>query len=140
MRGILLYYRRASFTRALKILMVNLHHLFNPRGIAVVGASPGVDRAGGQTLIALKHYQYAGGVYPVNPRYPEILGFKCYAAIADVPQPCDVAVIALPAKQVIDIVAECGKHGIRHAVVLGGGFRESGPEGVDSKSHLRYHS
>jgi acetyltransferase len=114
----------------------NLHHLFNPRGIAVVGASPGADRAGGQTLIALKHYQYAGGVYPVNPRYPEILGFKCYAAIKDVPQPCDVAVIALPAKQVVEMVAECGKNGIRHAVILGGGFRESGAQGVELEAQL----
>jgi acetyltransferase len=114
----------------------NLHHLFNPRGIAVVGASPGADRAGGQTLIALKHYQYAGGVYPVNPRYPEILGFKCYASVADVPRPCDVAVIALPAKQAVEMVGECGKNGIRHAVILGGGFREAGPEGIELEAKL----
>ncbi|MDB5801402.1 MAG: CoA-binding protein [Rhodocyclales bacterium] len=109
--------------------MSGFEHLFNPRAIAVIGASPEANRPGAQTIRALQERGYAGGVYPVNPKYDQIAGLRCYAAIKDVPSPCDIAVIALPAALVPDMVAECGRHGLRFVVVFGGGFRESGPEG-----------
>ena len=109
--------------------MQNLELLFNPRGIAVIGASPDFGRPGGQTMQVLTERGYQGGIYPVNPKYPEIAGHPCVATIESVPQPCDVAVIALPAAQVPQVVAACGAHGVRYAVVLGGGFREGGEGG-----------
>ena len=109
--------------------MQNLELLFNPRGIAVIGASPDFGRPGGQTMQVLTERGYQGGIYPVNPKYDAIAGHPCFATIESVPQPCDVAVIALPAAQVPQIVAVCGAHGVRYAVVLGGGFREGGEGG-----------
>jgi acetyltransferase len=103
--------------------------MFNPRGIAVVGANPDASRPGRQTLLALQRHGYAGGVYPVNPKYPEIGGYKCYASIADIDGPVDTAVVALPARLVPDVVTQCSRKGIGFAVVLGGGFREVGAEG-----------
>ena len=103
--------------------------LFNPRGIAIVGASGDLTRFGGQTVRALNQSGFAGGVYPVNPKYPEIDGRRSYASVSQIDGPCDLAVIALPAAHVARVVGECGKRGIRFAVVLGGGFREMGPEG-----------
>ncbi|MFT5174849.1 MAG: acyl-CoA synthetase (NDP forming) [Gammaproteobacteria bacterium] len=117
--------------------MANLQSLFNPRGIAIVGASPGSDRAGGQTVSALLEHGYAGGIYPVNPKYEQMSGLVCYASVADITTDCDVAVIALPAELVVDAIAACGDSGIRNAVVLGGGFRESGEEGVVREALLR---
>ena len=110
--------------------------MFNPRGIAVVGANPDMTRPGRQTLDALERHGYRGGVYPVNPRYPEIAGRKCYAAIEEIDGPVDVAVIALQAKYVPDVVTQSGRKGIRFAVVLGGGFREVGPEGAEIERRL----
>ncbi len=107
----------------------NLERLLNPRGIAIVGASHDLARPGGQTVRVLIERGYAGGVYPVNPKYDVIAGSLCYASPAVVPRPCDVAVIALPAALVPKAVAECGAHGIPYAVVLGGGFREGGAAG-----------
>lgn len=104
--------------------------LFNPRGIAVVGASSDPGRPGAQTLLALERHGYHGGVYPVNPRYPDIRGKQCFTSIADIKAACDVAVIALPAAQVASAIEQCGRKGIGFAVVLGGGFREIGAEGI----------
>lgn len=106
-----------------------LERLLNPRGIAVVGASEEAGRPGAQCVQALRERGYAGGIYPVNPKYRELDGLRCYASVRDVPQPCDVAVIALPAALVPQVVADCGSHGVRFAVVLGGGFREGGEAG-----------
>ncbi|RPI42047.1 MAG: CoA-binding protein, partial [Betaproteobacteria bacterium] len=104
--------------------------MFNPRGIAIVGANPDPSRPGRQTLLALERHRYRGGVYPVNPRYSEVGGRKCYPSIADIDRPVDVAVIALQAKYVPEIITQCARKDIRFAVVLGGGFREIGPEGA----------
>ncbi|MGH8637678.1 MAG: acetate--CoA ligase family protein, partial [Burkholderiales bacterium] len=113
-----------------------LEGLFNPRGIAIVGASGDVTRFGGQTVRALNTSGYAGGVFPVNPKYTEIDGRRCYASIAQIDGPCDLAVIALPAAQVPGAVRQCGEHGIRYAVVLGGGFREMGADGAKLEADM----
>ncbi len=104
--------------------------LLNPRGIAVVGASADPARPGGQTIRALQQYGYHGGVYPVNPKYPEIAGYPCHASLAGIEGECDLAVIALPAAQVPATIEQCAGRGIRFAVVLGGGFREAGDAGA----------
>lgn len=110
--------------------------MFNPRGIAIVGANTDLSRPGRQTVHALDEHGYAGSVYPVNPKYEEIGGRKCYASLADIVGPCDVAVIALPAAHVPQVIEQCGSKDIRFAVVLGGGFREAGPEGVARESRM----
>jgi len=116
--------------------MQNLELLFNPRGIAVIGASPDFGRPGGQTMQVLTGRGYQGGIYPVNPKYDAIAGRTCFASIESVPQPCDVAVIAVPAAQVPQVVAACGGHGVRYAVVLGGGFREGGASGRELEAQM----
>lgn len=111
--------------------------MFHPRGIAVIGASTDLNRPGAQTLLALTQQGYRGGIFPVNPKYQEVSGNKCYASVADIEQPCDIAVVALPAALVPDALTQCGRHGIRFAVVVGGGFREMGPEGVALERKLQ---
>ncbi len=105
--------------------MSAFERMFDPRGIAVVGASADPSRTGGQTVHALATYGYRGEVFPVNPKYDAIAGYRCYQSVDRIDRPCDVAVIALPAAQVPATIAQCGAHGIPYAVVLGGGFRES---------------
>ena len=109
---------------------MSLSRLFNPRGIAIAGASGDPSRAGGQAVHALNQYGFRGGIFPVNPRYPELAGHRCYPSITAIEGDCDLAVIALPAAQVPDVVRQCGQRGIGFAVVLGGGFREAGPAGA----------
>ena len=114
-----------------------LERLFNPRGIAVVGASVEPARPGAQTIAALQQHGFRGGVYPVNPKYREVAGYECHASLGAIAGECDVAVIALPAVQVPAVIRECGENGIAFAVVLGGGFREAGEEGARLEEAMR---
>lgn len=110
--------------------------LFNARGIAIIGASDDPGRPGSQPIAALKREGYAGGIYPVNPRYGTVAGYRCYASPADIDGPVDIAVIALPAAAAVEMVKTCGECGIGYAVVLGGGFREVGPAGLALQQQL----
>jgi acetyltransferase len=77
--------------------MTRFERLFNPRGIAIVGASGDITRFGGQTVRALNTSGYTGGVYPVNPKYPQIDGRRSYPSVSAIDGDCDLAVVALPA-------------------------------------------
>ncbi|MES2564925.1 MAG: acetate--CoA ligase family protein [Pseudomonadota bacterium] len=114
--------------------------LFNPRAIAVIGATPDPARPGGQCIHALQEYGYAGGIYPVNPKYDDVGGARCYASLSDIGEPVDIAVIALPAAAAVNMVKTCGEHGIPYVVVLGGGFRESGAEGAGLQAQMLAHA
>ncbi len=103
--------------------------LFHPQAIAVYGASENLTRISGQPIKALRAAGYKGALHFINPKYTELHGQPCYPNAASVPQPCDLAIIAVPATAVPAAVAECGKAGIPTAVVLTAGFRESGDEG-----------
>ncbi len=116
--------------------MPTFDRLLNPRGIAVVGASPDAARPGGQTIRALQQYGFGGGVYPVNPKYPEIAGYRCHGSLAEIEGECDLAVIALPAAHVPGLITQCADRGIRFAVVLGGGYREAGEEGAKIEASM----
>lgn len=109
--------------------MIELNPLFSPRGIAVVGASADVSRIGGQPIKALLDAGYTGAIYPVNPKHQSILGLQCFSSIEAIVGPCDLAIIAVRADQVPDVVRSCGARGIRYGVILSGGFSEIGSEG-----------
>jgi acetyltransferase len=113
--------------------MSAFERLFNPRGIAIVGASTDPGRPGGQTVRALHNDGFRGGIYPVNPKYTEVAGYPCHAALDRVVGDCDLAVIALPAAHVPGAIGQCADRGIGFAVVLGGGFRETGEEGAKTE-------
>jgi len=112
-----------------------LELFFNPRGIAVIGASPRPASVGYVILSQLKK-RFRGNVYPVNPKYNEILGLKCYRSVVEVPDPVDLAVIAVRAEIVPSVMEEVGRRGIRAAIVISGGFAEVGPEGEERQRKL----
>jgi acyl-CoA synthetase (NDP forming) len=116
---------------------LSFERLFHPRGIAIIGASADITRIGSHPLKALKNAGYDGGIYPINPRYPELHGLKCYPDAMSVPAGCELAVVAVPAPGVAQAIRDCGKAGIPFAVVLTAGFRESGPEGRKLEEELK---
>lgn len=116
---------------------MNLDHLFNPRAVAIIGATQDARRAGGAPLWSLTHLGYAGKVYAVNPRYRELDGRPCYASVESVPERCDLAVIAVPATEVPNAIEACGRAGIDRAVILSAGFREIGERGAELEARLQ---
>ena len=115
----------------------DLSDFLNPRSIAIVGASNDLVRVGGQPIKLLCDFGFAGKIYPVNPKYPEINGLKCYPDVASLPQPCDVALIALAGAHVPGVIEQCGKAGIKSLIVLSAGFGETGAEGKALQAKLK---
>lgn len=116
---------------------MSFERLFHPRGIAIIGASADPTRIGGHPLRALRKAGYKGGIFPVNPRYPEIAGLACYPDCTAIKDPCDVAIVAVPAPMVAQAIRDCGKAGIGFAIVLTAGFRETGGDGVRLEAELK---
>ncbi|MEZ0300446.1 MAG: acetate--CoA ligase family protein [Hyphomicrobiaceae bacterium] len=116
---------------------MSLERLFHPRGIAIIGASADLTRIGGHPIKALKKAEYKGGIYPINPKYPELHGFTCYPDVLALKEPCDLAIVAVPAPGVAKAIRDCGKAKIPFAVVLTAGFRETGEEGRKLEAELK---
>jgi acetyltransferase len=114
-----------------------LEPLLHPRSIAVLGASADPDKLNGRTVRALLDKGYAGALYPVNPKYPRIGELPCYPDIASLPEPVDLAIVALPAAQVAGAVRELAARGVRALVVFSSGFSETGAEGLRLETELR---
>ncbi len=116
--------------------MRDLDYLFNPRSVAVVGASRTPGKLGYEILKNIIEAGFQGEVYPVNPKADEIMGLKCYHSVSEVPGPVDLAVVVIPARFVPDAVEEAVENGVRGFVVISGGFREVGGEGVELEERL----
>ena len=107
----------------------NLDRLFDPRSIAVIGASNKRRSVGYILLRNLIGAEYDGIVFPVNPTAAAVQGIQAYASISQVPRKIDLAVIAVPAKGVPEVVRECGEAGVAGAVIVSSGFKEIGAQG-----------
>lgn len=107
----------------------NLDKIFNPRRIAVIGASEREGSVGAKLLGNLIGVGYNGAVYPVNPFRSTVQGITAYPNITKIPWQVDLAVIATPAHTVPQIVEECGKAGVSGVIIISAGFRETGREG-----------
>jgi acetyltransferase len=109
---------------------MKLQALFRPKSVAIIGASRTPGKVG--HIIAKNTIEsgFEGEIYPINPRTEEILGLKCYASIIDVPEAVDLAVIAIPAKHVLQAAEECGRKGVKGLIVISAGFKEIGHEGA----------
>lgn len=116
---------------------MSFERLFHPRAIAIIGASADLTRIGGHPIKALKNAGYKGGIFLVNPKYPELHGLACYPDAVSIGQPCDLAIIAVPAPAVAQAIRDCGKAAIPFAVVLTAGFRETGDEGRELEAQLK---
>ena len=99
----------------------DLQRFFNPQSIAIIGASQDFITISGQPLKHLQSHHYEGRLYPVNPRYQEVAGVKCYPSLADVPETPDLVLILVNASRVADMLEQCGREGcaVRDHLQLG---------------------
>ena len=103
-----------------------LDSFFAPDSIALIGASRDLEKIPGRLLSMLRKNEYPGKIYPINPNYGDIDGLKCYAAIADVGQPIDLAIVIIPARAVLGALEQCAAVGVKNAVIISSGFAEEG--------------
>lgn len=115
----------------------NLQRIFRPRHVAVLGASNKKSSVASRVLKNLKQSGFPGPIYRVNPKYKRLGKEPCYASVADLPGPCDLAVICTPAATVPGLVRQCGEAGILGLVVLSAGFRETGAAGAELEQVVR---
>ncbi len=110
--------------------------LFHPQSIAVIGASTTKGKLGNDVMRNLIDSGYDCRIYPINPKADEVLGYKAYRSVKEVPSDVDVAVIVIPAKFVLKAVEECGEKGVKALVIISAGFKEVGHDGQEAERKL----
>jgi acetyltransferase len=113
-----------------------LDAIFKPKNVAVVGATEKVGSVGRTILWNLISSPFGGTVFPINSKRSSILGIKAYPNLASLPEPVDLAVIVTPAPTVPGIIAECVEAGVKGAIIISAGFKESGAEGAKREQQI----
>ncbi|WP_165978805.1 acetate--CoA ligase family protein [Antarcticimicrobium luteum] len=114
-----------------------LSGLMNPQSVAVIGASAKAEGWSGAAVPVLRRLGYTGKIFPVNPKYEELNGLPCYPSVSAIPEPVDAALMFVPQRALPDILEDCGRKGVRGAVILASGFSETGEEGRALEERLR---
>lgn len=113
-----------------------LNPIFNPKSIAVIGASRKKGKIGRELLHNLVKYEFQGKLFPINPYAEEVHSIPAYPSILDVPDEVDLAVIIVPAERTLDVMKECGKKGVKGVIVITAGFKETGEKGARLEKRL----
>jgi len=120
---------RSSFVPDLKPLLA-------PRSMAIVGASGDITKWGGSALRNILDGGYTGTIYPVNPKGGEFFGLKVYPSLEDLPEAPDLALLAVGAHQIVPMLEQCGRKGIRAAIAIAAGFSETGEAGAEAEREI----
>jgi len=117
--------------------LANIERMLNPKAVAAIGASEEEGSVGQSLMNNLLLGKDRRKIFPVNVKRSSVMGLKCYASIAEVPEHIDLAIIATPAKTVPALVEDCAKAGVEGVVIISAGFREIGPEGAKLEDEIR---
>ena len=107
-----------------------LDAIFAPRTVAVIGATEKQGSVGRAVLWNLISNPFGATVYPINSNRPNVLGIKAYKTIASIPDPVELAVVVTPAATVPSVISDCVGAGVKGAIIISAGFKETGPEGA----------
>jgi acetyl-CoA synthetase (ADP-forming) len=113
-----------------------LYPIVNPKSIAFFGASNNFSAMGTNQFNSLRALGFKGAIYPVHPKEEQVQNLKAYRSVLDLPEVPDLAVLVVPTQIVSEMLEECGQKGIKHAIIVSGGFKEVGREGVDREQEL----
>ncbi len=114
-----------------------LDALFKPAAVAVIGASDRPGSIGRALLHNLKNGGFSGDIYPVNPNHPQIGDLPAYPAVTALPGPSDLAVIAIPIAGIPAVMRQCGEAGVKAAVIISTGGKETGPAGEELEEAIK---
>ncbi|WP_407691249.1 bifunctional acetate--CoA ligase family protein/GNAT family N-acetyltransferase [Saccharopolyspora mangrovi] len=114
----------------------SVHNLLRPRSVAVIGASTDHRKIGHAVLTNLLTADFTGPVYPVNPEHRSVRGVRSYASVLDIPDEVDLAVVAIPAASVNEVLDDCLAKGVKTLVIVSSGFSETGPQGREVEREM----
>ncbi|WP_443111330.1 GNAT family N-acetyltransferase [Amycolatopsis sp. A1MSW2902] len=114
----------------------SVHNLLHPNTVAVIGASADPTKVGHVAFANMLAADFAGAVYPVNPEHRSVRGVRAYPSVLDIPDPVDLALVAVPAEAVESVLDACLAKGVKTLVIVSGGFAESGPLGLHAELRL----
>lgn len=120
-------------------MLNNLQDILWAKSIAVVGASATPGKMGHTILKNLIDGGFAGKLYPINPKETSLLGIPCYTSLSQVEGNIDVIVVCVPAAHVLGVIDEAGKKGVKGAIVISGGFKETGNDELEKQLVERAH-
>lgn len=124
------------FNREHRAEAASIHRFFNPRSVAVIGASRRQDTIGQALVRNLVTGDFTGRVYAVNPSAAAVSGLPAFKSVNEIPDDVDVAIVAVPADAVQDVVLDCAAKGVHGLVVISSGFAETGEEGRQRQRRL----
>src|SRR5690348_8677845 len=110
--------------------------MFAPSSVAVIGATERPGSVGRAIFEHLITQGFRGDVFPVTPAHSQVLGKRAYASIGDIGRPVDLAVVVIAAAMVPDVVRDCARAGVKGAIVISAGFRETGPAGAQLERQM----
>ncbi|GAA1231049.1 bifunctional GNAT family N-acetyltransferase/acetate--CoA ligase family protein [Prauserella halophila] len=114
----------------------SVHNLLHPRSVAVIGASTDPTKIGYAVLTNLLGADFSGPVFPVNAEHASVRGVRAYRSVLDIPDPVDLAVVAVPADQVEAVLDGALEKGVKTLVIVSAGFAEAGPHGAHAELQL----
>jgi len=114
----------------------SVHNLLHPRSVALIGASTDPDKIGYAVLGNLLRADFTGPVFPVNAEHRSVRGVRAYPSVLDIPDPVDLAVVAVPAAHMDEVMDACLAKGVKALVVISSGFGETGPAGEGAERRL----
>ena len=106
-----------------------LKYVFEPKSVAVIGVSATLNTVGNAIFSNILQSNFKGVIFPVNPKYSNIMGVKAYKDVLSIPDDVDLAVICIPAKAVVDVIKQCAEKGVKGIVLITAGFKEIGKAG-----------
>ena len=124
-------------------LLRERHHpleaFFQPGRIAVIGATEREGSVGRTILRNLLTPSFGGEIFPVNPKWTQVFGLKCYPSVSAIADPLDLAIVVTPAKQVPGLIGQCVDAGVEGAIVVSAGFKEAGEAGAALEREILAH-
>lgn len=116
--------------------MKYLKYIFEPKSVAVIGASANADTVGNAIFANILQSNFQGAVYPVNPKYNNIMSVRAYNNVGSIDDVIDLAVICVPSKEVINVIKQCAEKGIKGIVLITAGFKEVGKAGKEMEDEI----
>ena len=126
----------SSIAESVAVMKTSLDTFFTPKSVAVVGASSTPGKLGYIAIENLLKIGYQGKIYPVNPKVNEVLGLKAYPNVKDIPGPVDVGLVLVPAQAAVGVINDFAEKGIKHAVIVAGGFGEVNEKGASMQQQI----